>query len=70
MNVAKNVNCHLDQLVISQFFAVIVLGTRQNLIDLAGKDGGYMMMNGAAMEGAKPENVKTMINFTKEYGKY
>ena len=34
MNVAKNVNCHLNQLVISLFFAVIVLETRQIQIDL------------------------------------
>ena len=34
MNVAKNVNCHLNQLVTSLFFVVIVLGTKQIQIDL------------------------------------
>ena len=34
MNVAKNVNCHLNQQVTSLFFVVIVLGTKQIQIDL------------------------------------
>ena len=34
MHVAKNANCHLNQLVISLFFAVIVLGTRHIQVDL------------------------------------
>ncbi|MFX1276175.1 MAG: uroporphyrinogen decarboxylase family protein [Promethearchaeota archaeon] len=42
----------------------------KNLIDTVGKDGGYIMMNGTVVEEAKPENVKAMINFTKEYGIY
>jgi hypothetical protein len=40
------------------------------LIDTCGSDGGYIMANGAALDHAKPENLKTMIDFTKEYGKY
>ena len=53
------------------------LGTPQDvkdyakkLIDTAGKDGGYIMFNGAVIEEAKPENVKAMIDFTKKYGVY
>ena len=53
------------------------LGTPQDvkdyakkLIDTAGKDGGYIMFNGAVIEEAKPENVKVMIDFTKKYGVY
>ena len=42
----------------------------KNLIDEVGKDGGYVMMNGTVIEEAKPENVKAMIDFTKEYGVY
>ena len=34
VNVAKHVNCHLNQLVIRLFFAVIVLGTRHIQRDL------------------------------------
>lgn len=40
------------------------------LIDSAAKDGGYMMINGAVIEEAKVENVKTWIDYTKEYGTY
>ena len=40
----------------------------KSLIDSVGNDGGYVMMNGTVIEEAKPENVKAMIDFTKEYG--
>jgi len=56
---------------------LLSLGTPQKvkdyakkLIDTAGKGGGYMMVNGAVLDEAKPENVKAMIDFTKEYGVY
>jgi hypothetical protein len=42
----------------------------KKLIDSAGKGGGFVMMNGAALDDVKPENVKAMIDFTKEYGVY
>jgi hypothetical protein len=42
----------------------------KKLIDTAGKGGGFIMMNGAFFDEAKPENVKAMVNFTKEYGVY
>lgn len=42
----------------------------KNLIDVAGKDGGFMLVSGAGVQGAKPENVRTMIDFSKEYGVY
>lgn len=42
----------------------------RELIDTAGRDGGYIFSTGAGMENAKPENVKTMINFAKQYGVY
>jgi hypothetical protein len=32
--------------------------------------GGYVTMNGAALDNASPENVKIWIDFTKEYGVY
>ncbi len=57
--------------------SLLNLGTPQDvkdyakkLIDTVGKDGGYLMMNGAVIDEAKPENVKAMIDFTKEYGVY
>jgi hypothetical protein len=42
----------------------------KNLIDTVGKDGGYIMANGAVINEGKPENLKAMIDFTKEYGIY
>jgi uroporphyrinogen-III decarboxylase len=42
----------------------------KRLIDVAGKDGGYIMAPASALDEVKPENLKTMIDFTKEYGKY
>jgi hypothetical protein len=42
----------------------------KKLIDVCGKDGGYILSASCAMDEAKPENVKAMIDFTKEYGVY
>jgi uroporphyrinogen-III decarboxylase len=42
----------------------------KNLIDVAGKGGGYIMSFGTAMDEGKPETVHAMIDFTKEYGVY
>ena len=42
----------------------------KKLIDTAGKGGGFIMGNGAFFDEAKPENVKAMIDFTREYGVY
>jgi hypothetical protein len=42
----------------------------KNLIDTAGKDGGFIVSNGAFFDEAKAENVKAMIDTTKEYGAY
>jgi len=57
--------------------ALLSVGTPQEvkdyakrLIDTAGKGGGYIMANGAAIDKVKPENLKAMIDFTKEYGVY
>jgi uroporphyrinogen-III decarboxylase len=42
----------------------------KQLIDVAGKGGGFILSSGATLDGAKPENVRVMIEFTKEYGLY
>ncbi|MBN1313060.1 MAG: uroporphyrinogen decarboxylase [Anaerolineae bacterium] len=42
----------------------------RELIDIAGKGGGYIMGNGAFFDDIKAENLKTMVDFTKEYGVY
>ena len=40
------------------------------LIDVAGKGGGLIVDAGATIDEARPENIKAMIDFTKEYGVY
>ncbi len=42
----------------------------KKLIDTAGKGGGFILGNGAFFDEAKPENVKAMVEFTREYGIY
>jgi hypothetical protein len=42
----------------------------KQLIDVAGKGGGFILSSGAILDTAKPENVRAMIEFTKEYGVY
>lgn len=42
----------------------------KKLIDTAGRDGGYIMMNGASIDEAKAENMKAMIDYTREFGVY
>ena len=40
------------------------------LIDVVGKDGGYIMARRAPMDHTDPELVKIWIDYTKEYGVY
>jgi uroporphyrinogen-III decarboxylase len=40
------------------------------LIDVVGKDGGYIMSPGSSLDEVRAENLKAMIDFTREYGKY
>ncbi len=42
----------------------------RKLIDVVGKGGGFIMDASTNLDDAKPENVKAMIEFTKEYGRY
>ncbi len=42
----------------------------KELIDTAGRGGGYVMAFGTAMDEGNPETVHAMIDFTKEYGVY
>jgi uroporphyrinogen-III decarboxylase len=42
----------------------------KKLIDYVGKDGGYIMDSSAGLTEARPENLKAMFDFTKEYGVY
>lgn len=42
----------------------------KKLIDVIGKDGGYILSPRSSTERAKPENLRAMIEFTKEYGVY
>lgn len=56
---------------------VMTLGTPDDVrrvvkeqIDMLGKDGGYIIDAAMASEQVKPENMKALIDFTKEYGVY
>jgi hypothetical protein len=40
----------------------------RDLIDVAGRDGGFIFSTGAGMQGSKAENVRAMIEFAKDYG--
>ena len=42
----------------------------KNLIDVAGKKGGYIMSTGTGMDEGKADTLHAMIDFTKEYGVY
>ena len=43
----------------------------KRLIDVVGKDGGYILNGDIGIpDEAKPENVKAMVDFTREYGVY
>jgi uroporphyrinogen-III decarboxylase len=42
----------------------------KKLIDIVGKDGGYIMGPRSAMDEADPDRVKIWMNYTKEYGVY
>jgi hypothetical protein len=42
----------------------------KKLIDIVGKGGGYILAPRSAIDEVKPENLKAMIDFTKEYGRY
>jgi hypothetical protein len=47
-----------------------VIAYCKKLIDYCGKGGGYILSPRSSMDEVKPENLKAMIEFTKEYGKY
>jgi uroporphyrinogen-III decarboxylase len=42
----------------------------KNLIDEAGKDGGYIMAFGTAMDEGKADTIHVMIDFSREYSIY
>lgn len=42
----------------------------KKLIDVVGKGGGLIVAPRSSIDEAKPENIKRMVDFTKEYGRY
>ena len=42
----------------------------KKLIDVVGKGGGFILSPRSSTDEVKPENLKAMIEFTQEYGKY
>jgi uroporphyrinogen-III decarboxylase len=47
-----------------------VIAYCKKLIDVVGKDGGYILSPRSSTDEVKPENLKAMIDFTKQYGVY
>lgn len=57
--------------------SLLQMGTTQDvenycnrLIDIVGKDGGFIMAPRSTPDEAKPENLKAMVDFTMRYGVY
>ena len=42
----------------------------KKLIDTVGKGGGYIMDASTGLDDARPENVRALFDFTREYGVY
>jgi hypothetical protein len=42
----------------------------RKLIDVAGKDGGFIMSSNTVLDDADPERVKLWIDLTRKYGDY
>jgi uroporphyrinogen-III decarboxylase len=42
----------------------------KKLIEVVGRDGGYIMSHSVPLDEARIENVRAMIEFTREYGVY
>jgi hypothetical protein len=42
----------------------------KKLIDTVGKDGGFILSPRSSTDEVNPVNLKTMIDFTHEYGVY
>jgi len=42
----------------------------KKLIDVVGKDGGFIMAPNAELDYAKPELMRVWVDFTREYGVY
>lgn len=42
----------------------------KQLIKTAGKNGGFILSSGAAIDNVKPENLRALIEAAKEYGRY
>ena len=57
--------------------SLLVTGTPEDikeyckrLIDVCGQGGGFILSSSALIDEARAENVRTMMEFTKEYGRY
>ena len=47
-----------------------VINNCKKLIDIVGKDGGLIMSTSSPVDDVNPANLKTMCDFTREYGTY
>jgi uroporphyrinogen-III decarboxylase len=42
----------------------------RKLIQICGKDGGFILVNGGGMDQAKPANIKAMVDSVKKYSAF
>ncbi|MDR1028241.1 MAG: hypothetical protein LBL63_02350 [Clostridiales Family XIII bacterium] len=42
----------------------------KDLIEVCGKDGGFILTSGGSMDDAKPENLNAMLHAVEKYGRY
>jgi uroporphyrinogen-III decarboxylase len=47
-----------------------VRAVAKQLIDYCGREGGFVMSSRTPVDDARPENLKALIDFTMEYGRY
>jgi hypothetical protein len=66
MSLSGNVPCS----VLQTGTADDVKAQVKKLIDIVGKDGGYIMSTRSPVDDARPENLKALIDFTQTYGVY
>jgi len=66
----RRINGNVPAAILSTGTTDEVKACCKQLIDVAGKGGGFILSTGSIIDTAKSENVRAMIEFTKEYGVY
>jgi hypothetical protein len=66
MSISGNIPCSILQTGTPDDVKALV----KKQIDYCAKDGAFMMSTRSPVDDAKPDTLKTLIDFTHEYGKY